>query len=398
MKRTFSVCVVLAASTALAAGFRLDGQDARAMSLGNAVTASVSGPSAIYFNPAGLSGAQGLDALVGVSLILPTVSFTSGASGNTTSTLPGVSTPINAYLSWGITDDLALGVGFFTPFGAGASWPAGWEGFGRALTSTVQTFELLPTVSLQLLPMLRIGGGVQVVRGTVFLERGLDFIDSTGKVQLGGDAWGVGWTAGLQLDLVPKRFSFGASWKSAVPLAFKGRAHFVDVPGAFQSLLKDQAITADITLPHVGAAGFTIAASDSVHVSVDINVTTWESFKELTIAFADPALTNPLPKRWSTQVSVHAGVDWQVSEAFALRLGAIYDPSGTPPETLTPDLPDATRVRFAAGAGWQSSFGLRADLAYQFVYLLPQASTAPGFSGTYAGLAHVIALNVGFKL
>lgn len=398
MKRNFFACVVLISSSVLAGGFRLDGQDAQAMGMGNAVTASASGASAVYFNPAGLSGVKGFDALVGVSLILPKVSFTSIASGATTSTKSSVSNPINAYVSYGITDDLAVAVGFYTPFGASAQWPAGWEGSSKSLTSNVQTFDINPAVSYRVLPRLKLGAGLQITRGTVFLERGLDFLDSQGKVQVGGDAWGLGWTAGIQGEVVEKRLFLGASWKSAVPLAFKGRAHFVDVLESFQSRLADQPASADVTLPHVGAVGVSFSPIDSLRFGLDANFVTWSSFQKLEIKFEKGELTNPLPKKWTNQVSVHAGAEYKVNDAFAVRLGAIYDPTGSPQDTVTPDLPDATRVRVAVGAGWKSDFGLRADFAYQLVVLLSQPSTAPGIAGTYSGMAHVFALNVGFKM
>ncbi len=398
MNRNFFACVVLVSSSVLAGGFRLDGQDAQAMGMGNAVTASASGASSVYFNPAGLSGAKGFDALVGISLILPTVSFNSTASGESTSTKSSLSNPVNAYLSYGITDDLAVAVGFYTPFGASVLWPDRWEGSGRSLSSSVQTFDINPAVSYRLLGRLKLGVGLQIVRGTLFLERGLDFGDSQGKVQVGGASWGIGWTAGVQGEVVEKRLFLGASWKSAVSLAAKGRAHFVDVPAPFQSLLADQAVSADFTLPHVGTVGVTYAPTDSLRFGLDANLVMWSSFKKLEIAFENQALTNPLPKNWTNQVSVHLGGEYRPVEAFAVRLGAIYDPTGTPQDTLTPDLPDATRIRVSAGAGWKSTFGLYADLAYQLILLLPQRSTAAGMAGTYSGTAHVVALNVGFKI
>jgi long-chain fatty acid transport protein len=95
---------------------------------------------------------------------------------------------------------------------------------------------------------------------------------------------------------------------------------------------------------------------------------------------------------------VSAGAEYEFIKGLQGRLGFVWDPTGSPSLTLTPDLPDATRYKFTVGLGWRASFGLRIDAAYQYVLLAPATSTAPGFTGTYSGSASVISLNVGYRL
>jgi long-chain fatty acid transport protein len=366
--------------------------------MGAAVTALSDDSSAIYYNPAGLAGRPGLEAQAGISLIVPSLSFTNDATSITTSVQTKPSTPFNVYASYGVLDDLSVGVGVFVPFGSSASWPAGWEGAGRALSSSVQVFDVNPTVAWQVHPRFRVGAGFQVFLGAVSIERGLNFVDSQGRVQLGGSATGYGWNAGFQLDVYEDQVFLGGSYRSGAPMAFTGRAHFADVPLEFQSRLADQAIRSNITLPEVASVGIGIKPSKKLRVGLDVTAVTWETFKELKIEFENPDLTNPLPKRWNSVASIHVGGEYDVTDAWRARLGFGFDPTGTPRDTLTPDLPDATRFRFSAGAGWKSPFGLFADLAYQFVFLVPIVSTAPGFAGTYAGSAQVLALNLGYRM
>lgn len=76
-----------------------------------------------------------------------------------------------------------------------------------------------------------------------------------------------------------------------------------------------------------------------------------------------------------------------------VRLGAVLDLAASPTDTLSPSLPDSTRVGGSAGAGYD--FGpVRADLAYQFVAFLPRASTGEAFPAAYTASAHVLALSV----
>ena len=79
------VCgVVLTSAAALASGFNLDTQGARASGMGGAVAGLTDDATALYFNPAGLAGRSGFEAQLGGSLIIPAVSFASDASGQTT--------------------------------------------------------------------------------------------------------------------------------------------------------------------------------------------------------------------------------------------------------------------------------------------------------------------------
>jgi len=396
--KKLAVLAVVVATSSWASGFRLEGQSARAVGMSTAVTALIDDSSAIYYNPAGLAGRKGLDVQAGINLVIPTLAFTSDASNTTTWVNTRVSTPINAYAAYGFLDNLAIGVGFFTPFGSSASWPQGWEGAGRALTSQVQVFDLNPNIAWQIHPRFRVAAGFQAFFGSVYIERALNFVESQGLVQLGGSASAFGWNAGFQLEVFEDRLFLGGTYRSGAPMAFTGNAHFVDVPLEFQSRLKDQPIKSNIRLPDIASVGLGIKASKQLRVGIDVTAVTWETFKELKIEFEDPALTNPLPKNWMSVAAINVGGEYDIDEAWRARLGFAFDPTGTPQDTLTPDLPDASRFRFSAGAGWKAKFGLYADVAYQFIFLVPIRSTAPGFGGVYAGTAHVFAMNVGFKM
>lgn len=399
LNRLIAAAVVVVSTGAFAAGFRIDTQHARATGMGGAVSALVDDPSAVYYNPAGIAQGKGLRLSAGISLILPSVSFKNAETGESSGTVFAVSPPPNFYVTYGITEDLSVGLGVFTPFGAAGNWPLDWQGRFKAQRSNVQTFNFNPEVAYRIHPRLRLGVGFQVLRGTVSIQRALNFVDSEGGVTLGGATWGFGFNLGVQAELIEKTLIFGASFRSGSAMAFTGRAHFTNVPVEFQSRLADQGITADIALPHVAQFGLAyLPPVKGLKLGLDFTFTGWSSFPELAIKFENPDITVPLAKRWADTVSVHVGGEYDINDAFSVRLGFVYDPTPSPKDTLTPDLPDATRIKVCAGFGWRSTFGLNADLGYQFVALLPQESTAPGFAGTYSGTAQVIGLNVGYKL
>ncbi len=398
MNKLTAACMMVLSSVAMAAGFQLDVAGAKATGMGSAVTALVDDASSIYYNPAGIAGHKGLDATVGITLIMPMLSFTHREDGNTTSTPFALVPPPNAHVSFGITEDLAIGVGLFVPFGASAAWPTGWEGDTKAHSSSLQTFDIQPTLAYRVHPRLKVGVGFDAIRGTVVIERALNFVDSTGGVKLGGAAWGYGWNAGVQISVVEKYLTVGATYRNQVKMKFTGKAHFSDVPVEFSGLLKDQSITATVNLPAQANFGFGFTPLEKLRFGLDFHYTEWTAFPELAINFENPALTNPLKKSWVDQVSVHFGAEYDVTKSVSARIGFVYDPTPSPAQTLTPDLPDSTRIKICAGVSWKHDVGLRVDFGYQFVLLMSQNSYAPGFEGTYSGTAQVIGLNVGFKI
>ncbi|MBS1148947.1 MAG: fadL [Myxococcaceae bacterium] len=398
MKKLTAAWMMLLSTVAFGAGFKLDVHGSRAIGMGGAVTAFIDDPSAIYYNPAGLAGRKGFEGQLGIALIIPMLNFTHAEDGNVTSTPFHVSPPPHGHFAYGITEDLAIGVGMFSPYGASSKWPPGWEGRFKALTSQLQIFDVNPTIAYRLHPRLKFGVGFNAVRGTVVIERNLDFIDSEGTVTLGGGTWGFGWNIGAQVEVVENRLFFGATYRSAVTMKFEGRAHFEGVPEEFGARLKDQPITAKVALPTQANFGLTFKPMDSLILSVDADYVEWSSFTDLTINFENPDLTVPLQKSWVDQVSVHVGGEFKPTSSVAVRLGVVWDPTPSPRSTLTPDLPDSTRVKITAGVGWQHKSGFGVDLGYQFVILTGSESFAPGFEGSYGGTAQVIGLTLGYKM
>jgi len=393
--KTMALAVVFAAASAQAAGYWLDDHSARAQGQGGAVSAMVNDASAMFYNPAGIAQGKGLDVIVGDTLIIPSLTY-KALDGTSTSMNTSVNPPPHVYIAAGLTEDLTLGVSLYTPFGAAVNWPDKWAGRYLATQSVLQTFDINPTIAYRVHSRFRIGIGLDIIKGTVQIGRDVNFVDSSGSVLLGGGGWGVGVNAGAQIEMVKDVLYFGGSYRSPVDMKFDGRAHFSDVPVEFQSQLADQKITSKVTLPQVATFGFGWQPMSNLRFGLEAEFVNWSSFPELKIEFEDPQLTVPQQKTWQNVVAVHVGGEYDINKMISVRLGFVYDPTPTPPETLTPDLPDGTRLKFNVGVGWRSNFGLRADLGYTYVAILDQKSTAIGFAGTYSGGAQVIGITLGY--
>ncbi len=397
MKKTLSLIALLAAGTAQAAGVQINTQGARSTGMGNASVAFLEDPSAIYYNPANILGVKKLDVSLGVTGILPTLEFTP-TGGALQGQEKAVSPPPHAYVTYKVMDNLAVGLGVYTPFGARSHWVDDFVGRFRARESNLADYNITPTVAYQVHERIRLGAGFNIARGTLEVKRSLGFVESEGTVHLGGSDWAYGFNVGIQGVVVPKLLTVGASYRSRTKFTMVGDADFQDVPAEFQSRLPDTRVSAVVEAPDMLALGLAVTPLERLTVAFDANWVGWSTIPELFFEFPeDPAINNPLPKRWEDTWNFHLGAEYGVTEALQVRAGFVYDPTPSPEDTLTPDLPDASRIAFTVGAGY--AFGnLRADVGYQFVTLMDTDSTAPGIDGTYSGSAQVFGLTLGYSM
>lgn len=391
--RLVAVGTAVLAAAADAAGFAIDVQGGRATGLGGAYATLADDPTAIFYNPAGLVGREGLQLALGASLIAPNVRFDPD-EGPPGATLFNVSPPPHAYVAYGLHRRLAIGVGFFSAFGSSSRWPEQWSGRFASTGSQVSTYYLQPTVSVHLHDWVDGGFGVHLVRGTVLLERDLDFPGAPGEAALGGGAWGYGLDLGAKIKLIRGVLDIAVAWRGAVRLVFDGRAHFGGVPNEFTPFLHDQAVSSTITLPDTVQAGVALRPAKRFRAAFEVRHTSWSTIRQLEFDY-QTAPTTTVPKLWHDTNSLHLGAEYDVSPALAARAGLVWDPTPSPAGTLAPDLPDSDRFKVAIGAGY--SFGsLRVDGAYQFVLLTGERSSHPDFAGTYSGTAHVLGVTLGW--
>jgi long-chain fatty acid transport protein len=384
---------------AFAAGTALDVQSGRGTGMAAATTAMIDDSSAIFYNPAGIAQGKTFDAQAGINFIVPSFSYKSPAGEKTT--LPfSVVTPFTAYVSGGVTDNLSLGVGVFTPFGLKLTWPDGWAGRHQITEASLRTFYINPTVAYKLGP-LRIGAGFQLVRATVELKRDIRFGEQEGSVDLGGGTWGAGGNVGIQLEAIKQYLSFGVHYRSAVKLNFDdGSAHFSNVPRGLQGAIHDQAVTTSVIQPDSLAMGVATHPVPKLVIDFDAVWIGWGKFKSIDLNFPNDAsgsLNTTQPKNWNNTVNFHIGAEGELSDNWLLRGGVLVDPSPSPADTLTPDIPDATRVNLALGGTWRHDSGVHIDAGYQFIILTGKTSTAPVFPGDYGGLVNILGLSIGYS-
>jgi len=383
MKKLMSAVAVLAlvaAGEAGAAGISLDLNSARGVAMAGSVVGFIDDASAIYYNPAGIAQGQGIDVELGITVIVPIFENTA-ANGTVTNANVNLITPPFFYATYGITDEITVGVGVFTPYGLSLSYPDGWPGRFIVTSVSNQEFDINPTVAFHLGPV-RFAGGVQIVYATVELKNNINLLTSNPNVytppapasDLGASNWGFGGNAGLQVDIIEKVLEIGASYRSRVTFNYNGSVHFSNIPPAFQGQLHDQPGSTTITTPDSVALGVAYRPIACLTLDADVAWFGWQVFQSIALNFPQtPSLNSVEAKNWHHSWQGKVGAEYVIDEHWAVRAGLMFDQTPSPTSTLQPDVPDSSRLNFAGGFGWRSG-AFHVDFGAQWIYFFPITS------------------------
>lgn len=392
----------LVPSSASAAGFAVGEQGAASLGVAGAATARDDLPETGFYNAAATRA--GFIAAAGAAGIAPSLRHTDPSSGEVTKSKPHLSTPPYLHVGWvGQAGKHRVGglVSGFVPFGAALAWPDDWAGRFEVRTIELQVFEAAASAvyGVALSDAVEVGasGTFRAQRATVELARNLDVVSHEPRVQLGGDANAFGGAAALWARFGTVKA--GVTLRSATRLDFEGAAHFEDVPPELSGAAHDQRVTTSITLPERIATGVAWDPGFGV-ASLDAVVFRWSRFETFGVDFEDDETPDIAePRNWHDTVTVRAGYEHRfLNRALGVRGGVAFDPTPSPTDTLSPTLPDASRVLVSLGVGYAFAFGLRADLALSHVALLGATATGEhAMPGRYGGSAQIVSVGVGFQ-
>jgi long-chain fatty acid transport protein len=419
-----TLALIVLVTSAFGAGFETHEQGAKAVAMGGAFTAQADDPSAVFYNPAGITQLEGVQASLGVSLIRPNVKFKS--YGNPAmGTFPGQTWEIkdrnwfipNVYATYKLSKYFSLGLGGFSDFGLGIEWPSTFEGrFSPGARKTLlTTYSFSPVIAVKPIEWLSFGVGPILQRLDIDLKNlvfiappaapftpGRNLAQTAGS-KLKGFDWALGYNIGLLLDL-PMDFHFGASYLGRVRHKIEdGHEELIFANGLTRRL----GASSTITLP--SSAKFGLAwKRDPWTFEVDAQWIEWSAYKKLEVNFSS-GTSLVAPKNWRDSWSWQLGAQYRLSKYFDLRAGFRYEESPIPSHTLDPIVPSGHREVYCVGVG--SHFGrLTIDLAYNYIQDQDRKwNSLAGFvnlgpvtltrvTGKFIdGNAHVISANIGYK-
>lgn len=404
--RIAALAIALAAApgSALAGGFILNDHGAKATGRMDAVTATVTDGSAIFYNPGGVGAATGTHFYFGATVIMPDASFTDERTGITTDSQTDPAITPNAYVHAEANEMIRVGLGFFTPYGSTVEWPED-AAFTDVLRSvTLRTFFISPVVGIKLdrwVPGLAIGGGIDFVPATIELERDIFFGDQVGEAHLGGTGFGAGGRLGVQYRPEPvPGLSLGVAWRSKVAIDFDGEGDF-DAPAPFRSALPpDGDIESRITLPQSVLAGVAYTVGN-FEVEGNLQWVDWSEVETIEIELPDGSVSTDR-RDYEDAFTPRLGLEYRFpGPGVAVRGGYAYDPTPIPDTRLSVNLPDIDRHVVSLGGSVRLPRGY---IDAGLLAVLPgenetsDAPNEPQLKGSFEVSALVMALSYGVTL
>jgi len=412
MRCVAAACLVIAVAprSVEAQGFGVYEHGACAMArAGAGVAEPCPDGSAIYFNPAGLTGPRGPVISGPGTLIFGSSTFEADA-GPATTTHNGAQFAPLGYFRYGLGDRVAVGVGLYAPYGLGVRWPLSFSGRFVSYDSTLETIYVQPTAAYTTRNgRVSVGGGLVVAVSKVDLNRredlapvplgiggltfgslvdsGTDFEDTALK---SSRATGLGANVGIIVN-ASDRFRVGARYLTRVTLSYDGTAAFTPVPGTIrvtkpnplglpvgtpidglvglvQSALVDQPIATELPMPAQFIAGVSYHVTPRVTLLGDYQWVEWSAFDTVKLDFSLRLPANEvLVQNYRNTSGIRIGMDVKARPSVTLRAGYTFNAAAAPDETVTPLLPEASRNHITGGVGWTPWSQWSFDVAYQFI-------------------------------
>lgn len=383
-------------------GIRLPDQDAFATARGNAFVATADNPSAIYYNPAGITQLDGINSRSGVYGIFMNDRYENGSDTvNTKQKLQGVP---QFYMTAKLPTEvpLSLGLGVYSPYGLGLEWPDNApfldnpaSAFNVPKKGSLTYITVNPVIAFKPIKTLSIAAGPTWNHAESELEFqpfGVDHARFRGR----DDDWGYNIGAMWQPC---EKHSFGVTYRSETTMDLTGHSdtHVVNPFTSPPTVINVQGEDAHTVFkfPQTIVAGYSYRPTTNWNFEFDADWTDWHRLKSLTLVKTvtpSQSLTLDWQSSWMFEFGAtrYFGENWRVSGGY------IYSMNSTPDEHFNPVVPDSDRHILSVGIG-QTYKHISWDVTYQFAYGPDRTITdEPGINGTYRFVSHALSASLGF--
>jgi len=356
---------------------RIFGQGAAASGIGNAFAAQADNPSALHYNPAGMTQLPGVQVMAGGLLVGGPLSHRSPNGLTTSGDHDGVvawPAPGHAYITANLQglgvpllDKLTLGVGITTPFGSATRWPETAPFSAVTTFSALPLFDIKPTLAYRLHPDLSIGVGADIYTFAGFFGEGhfeAQFISPGGlapagsKVELNGKGTAPGFNVGALYtalrngDGLPIA-NIAVVYRSQATLHLNGAlsANGIKIQDSTTTLVLPQVITGGIALWPVRNA------EREWKLELNVDYVGWKSVRNLDLRLADGTII-PQPQNWKSTYAILVGTEYRWLKLdslpgweIAVRGGYTNQQTQVPDLTFNPAIPSADLHIISTGIG-----------------------------------------------
>lgn len=390
MKKT-TLLALLVPAVALANGYDIPNTSPRDLAMSASVTADQKDAGATYGNPAALSKVEGLSLNASFSYLDLRTKWTGPGTGplagQSASTKYNPVPPVSLFAAYGFKlADRNAGVGFGmnVPGGGAVAYNDDWPGRGRIITVDRKIYGFYLTGGYEVLPRLRLGGGLVYYYGTEYLRQGIQPSDSAfGKVSTKGGAPSFDLSADYALADLP--LSFGIDFKYKATMKLSGNGQFVVPAGLLGATPTpvDQGVSHHLTYPSVLNVG---AAYRVLPPLLIAGVFTWTGYSIYgsDLFVGDKGTTIRVDRKYRDGYVARVGAEYDLTPRVQLRGGVMRDFSGLRTDTYSPTLPDASSWSVSVGGAWHMNKDLAVQAAlFRAFFDKVTATGTTAFPGSY---------------
>jgi long-chain fatty acid transport protein len=333
--------------------------------------------STAFTNPAGMSRLDGNEAVFGLEGLFIQMKFDpseettvpGSPTGSPGGFMPGGS--VHAVFQTG--PGQRFGISLASTAGVALDYDDTWVGRYYADESEFLTLTLNPSYSVRVNEGVSIGGGVDVVSGSlkssVPVNNALDGLPD-GRLEVDSGATGFGWNAGVLIE-PDQDTRFGFTFRSGVDLNFDDVAKVHDLGPTLETALQAAGLLGSqldvgLTMPkEVMLSGYH-AVCDKIAIMGNFGAQNWKEFGRVDIAVAD---TTTFTTRSSYDDTWHIafGAHYRMRPNWLGMAGFAYDSSASEDEQRTIAMPFDSARRYALGIVHEQSDRLEWGGAYEFI-------------------------------
>jgi long-chain fatty acid transport protein len=396
---------LLCASNANAVGFRQPNQDPDGIARGNAFVATADNPSAIYYNPAGITQLEGQQVRVGIYAISTGYDYTSptGATASADSSVQPI--PQLYYVNTLKDYPFSFGLGVYVPFGLSVDW--GKDNPFRTITQEGKLIymNVNPVIAWKVNDKFSIAAGPEIIYAQGEFKQGI--LVPGDEYKFKGDGIGSSFNAGIRWQPL-EQLAFGLTYRYENTMDFEGHAETkpAGVPPGLPPFLAPvyfgrSYAKSTFHFPQSLTAGVSYRPTPKWNFEFNADWTDFDVVNNITVN--GPPITAVIPLNYRSSWIYEFGITYKFEKGWYASVGYEWSESSSPDPGFTPLIPDTDLHLGSIGVGHR---GKRWDwtLAYHFGYNAgrtvsgsPVSAAGQSADGKYEVLNHAIDLAATFK-
>ena len=376
---------------------KLELPDAAAVGMG-AFAGEADRPSAVYYNPAGITQI-GTEISTGITFLEPEIEYKSSTTGNTTEmnrdyfVFPHiyVSTPV-------IKDKLYIGLGENSNFGSGNNWSASSFSRYALIKDSFVNKDYMLVAAYKATDQLSFGAGPVLDDSMIEDNQALsqnNGSDGNSLFKAKDDAWGFNLGALFKLN---NENQFGLTYKSPIHHTYDGTLYLNNLnnsptfgpilggfPGGYSDVFGNSSFSTKaiqkFTLPQSVTLGYDLKPINKLKLNFDLEWTDWSNTRQQTTYYPDVtakqasilATGNPQQRSWKSVWAESLGAEYALTDKFRIRCGYAHHQTPIPKGTFDTEFPDSDSNAYTTGFGYDITSNISLDVAYVAVFYVSRA-------------------------